>query len=38
MDEDQILIWPNKSSPLKTDVSERSIPIHRQLQSLVVEL
>ncbi|MCB4411684.1 hypothetical protein [Synechococcus sp. MU1611] len=36
--EDQILIRPNESRPLKTEASERSIPIHPRLQSLVIEL
>ena len=36
--EDRILIRPNESRPLKTQSSERSIPIHPRLQSLVVEL
>ena len=36
--EDRILIRPNESRPLKTESSERSIPIHPRLQSLVIEL
>ena len=36
--EDQILIRPNESRPLKTESSERSIPIHPRLQCLVIEL
>ena len=36
--EDRILIRPHKSRPLKTESSERSIPIHPRLQSLVTEL
>ena len=36
--EDQILIRPNESRPLKTESSERSIPIHPRLQSLAIEL
>lgn len=36
--EDRILIRPNESRPLKTDSSERSIPIHPRLQSLVIKL
>ncbi|WP_067094019.1 tyrosine-type recombinase/integrase [Synechococcus sp. MIT S9508] len=36
--EDRILIRPNESRPLKTEASERSIPIHPRLQSLVIEL
>ena len=36
--EDRILIRPNESRPLKTESSERSVPIHPRLQSLVTEL
>ena len=36
--EDRILIRPNESRPLKTEASERSIPIHPRLKSLVAEL
>ena len=36
--EDRILIRPNESRPLKTAASERSIPIHPRLKSLVAEL
>ena len=36
--EDQILIRPNESRPLKTESSDRSIPIHPRLQCLVIEL
>ena len=36
--EDRILIRPNESRPLKTESSERSIPIHPRLKSLVAEL
>ena len=36
--EDRIIIRPNESRPLKTEASERSIPIHPRLQSLVIEL
>ena len=36
--EDRILIRPNESRPLKTESSERSIPIHPRLQCLVIEL
>ena len=36
--EDRILIRPNESRPLKTESSERSIPIHPRLQSLVIKL
>ena len=36
--EDRILIRPNEFRPLKTESSERSVPIHPRLQSLVTEL
>ena len=36
--EDRILIRPHESRPLKTDASERSIPIHSRLQPLVTKL
>ena len=36
--EDRILIRPNESRPLKTESSERSIPIHPRLKYLVAEL
>ena len=36
--EDRILIRPNDIRPLKTLSSERSIPIHPRLKTLVVEL
>jgi len=36
--EDRILIRPNESRPLKTESSERSVPIHPRLQSLLTEL
>ena len=36
--DDRILIRPNESRPLKTDSSERSIPIHPRLKSLSIEL
>ena len=36
--DDRILIRPNESRPLKTAASERSIPIHPRLKSLVTEL
>ena len=36
--DDRILIRPNESRPLKTESSERSIPIHPRLKSLSIEL
>ena len=36
--DDRILIRPNESRPLKTDSSERSIPIHPRWKSLSIEL
>ena len=36
--EDRILIRPNESRPLKTDASERSIPMHPRLKTLAMEL
>ena len=36
--DDRILIRPNELRPLKTEASERSIPIHPRLKSLVAEL
>ena len=36
--DDRILIRPNESRPLKTDSSERSIPIHSRLKSLSIDL
>ena len=36
--DDRILIQPNESRPLKTDSSERSIPIHTRLKPLAMEL
>ena len=36
--EDRILIRPNNLRPLKTEASERSIPIHPMLKSLVADL
>lgn len=36
--DDRMLIQPNESRPLKTDSSERSIPIHPRLKSLSIDL
>ena len=38
LQDDRILIRPNESRPLKTDSSERSIPIHPRLKPLSIEL